>query len=88
VKKVDVLEYVSWKDGWMYCNNERMESVARKLSRYYDIRVTFQDPQVRDLMVIGKLDLKSEYRQVFDVLGYIASVKYTETDGNIIITMK
>jgi hypothetical protein len=88
VKKVDVLPYVSWKDGWMYCNNERMESVAKKLSRYYDIRVTFKDPQVRDLMVIGKLDLKSEYRQVFDVLGYIASVKYTENDGNIIISMK
>ena len=88
VKKVDVLPYVSWKDGWMYCNNERMESVAIKLSRYYDIRVTFKDPQVRDLMVIGKLDLKSEYRQVFDVLGYIASVKYTENDGNIIISMK
>jgi hypothetical protein len=88
VRKVDVLPYVSWKDGWMYCNNERMESVAQKLSRYYDIRVTFKDPQVRDLMVIGKLDLKSEYRQVFDVLGYIASVKYTENEGNIIISMK
>ena len=86
--KTNVLEYVSWKDGWMYCTNERIESIARKLSRYYDVNIQFNESKVKDMTLTGKLDLKTECREVFDVISFIAPVDYKIIDGNIILSAK
>lgn len=90
LEKTNVLEYISWKDGWMYCTNERMESVAQKLSRYYDVKIQFIDPKVKDITLTGKLDLKDEYSKVFDVIGFIAPtpIDYKIVDGSIILSAK
>lgn len=90
VKKVDVLEYVSWKDGWMVCANERMESIAKKLSRYYDLNIEFSDPKVKDITLTGKLDLKEEYGDVFDVIKFISPIPidYKIVDGSIKLSAK
>lgn len=86
--KANVLEYVSWKDGWMYCTNERIDNIARKLSRYYDVNIQFNDDKVKDMTLTGKLDLKTECREVFDVISFIAPVDYKIIDGNIILSAK
>jgi len=86
--KANVLEYVSWKDGWMYCTNERIDNIARKLSRYYDVNIQFNDDKVKDLTLTGKLDLKTECREVLDVISFIAPVDYKIIDGDIILSSK
>ena len=86
--KTNVLEYVSWKDGWMYCTNERIENIARKLSRYYDVNIQFNDDRVKDMTLTGKLDLKTECREILNVIGFIAPVDYKIIDGNIILSSK
>lgn len=90
LEKTNVLEYISWKDGWMYCTNERMESVAQKLSRYYDVKIQFIDPKVQDITLTGKLDLKDEYRKVFDVICFVAPtpIEYKVVEGSIILSAK
>ena len=86
--KTNVLEYVSWKDGWMYCTNERIENIARKLSRYYDVNIQFIDDKVKDITLTGKLDLKTECREILNVISFIAPIDYKITDGNIILSTK
>jgi hypothetical protein len=86
--KINVLEYVSWKDGWMYCTNERIESIAKKLSRYYDVNIQFNESKVKDMTLTGKLDLKSECKEVFDVISFIAPVEYKIVEGKIILSAK
>lgn len=88
LEKTNVLEYVSWKDGWMYCTNERIESIAKKLSRYYDVNIQFNELKVRDMTLTGKLDLKAECREIFDVISFIAPVDYKIIEGNIILSAK
>jgi len=88
--KTDVLEYISWKNGWMHCKNERIESVAVKLSRYYDVNILFQDPKVKDITLTGKLDLKDDCSEVFDVIRFIAPtpIDYKITEGGIVLSTK
>lgn len=88
LRKTDVLEYVSWKDGWMYCTNERIEDVARKLSRYYDVNIQITDDKVKDMTLTGKLDLQTEYQEILNVISFIAPVDYKITDGNIMLSSK
>ena len=86
--KTNVLEYVSWKDGWMYCTNERIDNIARKLSRYYDVKIQFNDDQVKGMTLTGKLDLKTECQEILNVISFIAPVDYKMIDGNIILSSK
>ncbi len=86
--KTNVLEYVSWKDGWMYCTNERIDNIAKKLSRYYDVKIQFNDEKVKDITLTGKLDLKTECQKILNVISFIAPVDYKIIDGNIILSSK
>jgi ferric-dicitrate binding protein FerR (iron transport regulator) len=88
LEKTNVLEFVSWKDGWMYCTNERIENLARKLSRYYDVNIQFKDEMVKNMTLTGKLDLKTDCKEILNVISFIASVDYKVIDGNIIISAK
>lgn len=88
IKNVDTSDYVSWKDGWLICNNECLESIATKLSRYFNVNIQFQDPKIKDFTMSGKLDLKSECSQVLDIIKFSAPIDYKEINGNIILTLK
>lgn len=85
LEKTNVLEYISWKDGWMYCTNETIESIAKKLSRYYDVDIQFNDSKIESMTLTGKLDLKTNCREIFDVISFIAPIKYQMTDDARII---
>jgi len=42
IKEADVDEAVAWKNGYFKFNDEKIGSVMRKLSRWYDIDVKYQ----------------------------------------------
>ncbi len=86
--KTNIIEYVSWKDGWMFCNNEKMESIAAKLSRYYNVDVSFNEEAVGDLTISGKLDLKSNCNKVLDAICFSAPMKYEQNGDKILISKK
>ncbi len=88
LERANVIEYISWKNGWLYCNNESIGSIAKKLSRYYDIDIQLKDEKVSNMTTTGKLDLKSEYTKVLDIITFTAPIKYEVADGKIIISTK
>jgi len=88
VKNVKVSEYISWKNGWLICNNEDLESIATKLSRYFNVNIQFKNPEIKKLTISGKLDLKSKCSQVLDIIKFSAPIDYKTINGNIILTLK
>jgi len=88
LEKTNVLEHVSWIDGWMLCNKEQIHSITNKLSRYYDIKINYSDPRLNNLTLTGKLDLKSNYEDVLKAICTTAPLKYEIIDNAIYLTMK
>jgi len=88
INKVDVLRYISWKDGWMYCNNNKLDVILKKLSRYYNIDFQFSNNQLKELVIAGKLELKGDYNDVFKVLSYIAPVTFKVNNESILVLAK
>lgn len=84
----NVLEYVAWKDGWMLCNKEPIQSITTKLSRYYDVKINYSDLNVSTMTITGKLDLKSNYEDVLKVICATAPLKYEMIDNTIFLTIK
>lgn len=88
LEKTDVQEYVSWKDGWMLCNQEKIQSILKKLARYYDVTISCADIRLNDMTLTGKLDLKNSCEEVLKVICATAPVNYRISDHSIILTIK
>jgi ferric-dicitrate binding protein FerR (iron transport regulator) len=68
IRKVDVADYISWKDGRLRFKEERMESVLRKLEKIYNINVNLKNPKYLTYQVTGNLNLKNTPEETLDVL--------------------
>jgi ferric-dicitrate binding protein FerR (iron transport regulator) len=88
LEMTNVLEYISWKDGWMLCNKEPIQSIITKLSRYYNIKINYNDQELKSMTLTGKLDLKSNCEDVFKVICATAPLKYEILDNTINLTVK
>jgi hypothetical protein len=88
LEEADVLQYTSWKDGWMYCEKETMESIATKLSRFYNVKIEFKDLKARGLTLTGKLDLKTECADIFKAISSTAPIAYEIQNDVIILSNK
>jgi len=88
LEKTNALEYTSWKDGWMLCNKEQIQSITTKLSRYYDIKISYTDLRINSLTLTGKLDLKSNCEDVLKVICTTAPLNYEIIDNTIYLTIK
>lgn len=82
IKKANVMEYISWKEGWLLCNKEELESITAKLSRYYNIKIDVLDTSVNNLTLSGKLDLKTKCTDVLNTIASTAPIVYKVTDSN------
>ncbi len=88
LNETDVLPYISWKDGWMYCDKEDLESIATKLSRYYNVKIDFKDQQARKMTLTGKLDLKTECTDILKVISSTAPISFAVENNSIVINTR
>ena len=76
ITAVDVEEYVSWKDGNYKFRNEKIATIVKRLSKYYNINIV-ADPSTSGLTCSGELILKDELIRVLDVICNTAQIQYT-----------
>ncbi|MCY1720990.1 FecR family protein [Prolixibacteraceae bacterium Z1-6] len=88
LENANVLEYISWKDGWLYCNKEKLENIIVKLSRVYNIEFKIEDQEINTLTLSGKLDLKADCAEVMKSIALTAPIKYEIDNGVIKLEMK
>lgn len=67
----DLEETVAWKNGYFRFNDEKIGSIMRKLSRWYDIKVTFKGP-ISDEGFNGKI---SRYKNISQALRMLEKTK-------------
>jgi len=88
LNETDVLRYTSWKDGWMYCEKEKLETIATKLSRYYNVEIEFTNQQLKEMTLTGKLDLKTECSEIIKAISSTAPISFETKDNVIVISEK
>ena len=67
--------YTAWKDGYLIFVNEDVSEVLKRVSRYYNIKLSC-DKNARFEKVYGKLDLKTDFTKVLDGLAFISDASY------------
>jgi len=88
IKNVNVLEYMAWKDDYLYLEKQTCGNVLTRLSRYYDAKIVF-DGNISIIPVKGKLNLENSLQEVLDVLCLSLDLKYEQdTTGLLIVSKK
>lgn len=65
VKNVDVEEAIDWKNGYFMFNNEKQESIMRKIARWYNVQVDYADAAAREVTYYGSI---SRFENVSKIL--------------------
>lgn len=85
INNPDLEAVTAWKDGYFMFNNERQESIMRKISRWYNVEVVFADPAAKEVMYYGTLNRFDKVSKILDKLGQTGEVRYEVLDRKIVV---
>jgi ferric-dicitrate binding protein FerR (iron transport regulator) len=84
VQQVDTDEAIAWKNGYFQLNDENLESIMRKVSRWYNVDVEYIDNAPQSLVFSGTVSKYKNVSQVIKILELTNEVHF-KIDGNRII---
>lgn len=88
LQKVDVQDYVSWKEGFLFFRNEKLSQILRKLERYYNIPMDYDISETEKTTLSGKLDLKENINETFRIIAITAPIDYDIQENKVKINVK
>ena len=88
VEDVDVLAYVSWKNGDFIFRNESLNSIMDKLSRWYGLEVLYQDAGLQEVRLSGNLKRYKDVRELFVSFEKISDARFKVQGNKVIVSSK
>lgn len=86
VEKVDVTEAVAWKNGKFVFNDESLESIMRKLSRWYDLTIVFKDQNMRNQKFWATITREDKLSRILQSLEKTNMVKFQLQERTVTIS--
>ena len=74
IRKVDVMNYVTWHEGYLNFNSTDLGNIVKKLERYYNIKIQIKE-SLGVSSITGKLKLVEETDNVLKILAKTASLE-------------
>ncbi|MDN5288013.1 MAG: anti-FecI sigma factor, FecR [Mucilaginibacter sp.] len=84
VSAADLDEAIAWKNGLFLFNNEDLESIMRKISRWYNVKVVYQDQAVKREIFLGSVSKLKNASEVINMLEKTGKIHF-EVNGSLII---
>lgn len=85
-EKVNVANYFSWRDGVLIFQNNDLQFIMKKISRYYNVDIKIIDETLANETFSGYLDLNENINKVIQSVKQSTNMEYTLQDNTIIIS--
>lgn len=76
--------YIAWTYGYIHFNDEPLESLLKRISRYYNIEIQLRSG-MGSFQISGKLDLKEDPERVLRGIAIISKLKLFKKEGGYLI---
>ncbi|MDC6366789.1 MULTISPECIES: FecR family protein [Flavobacteriaceae] len=83
--KVDVNKYFSWREGVLIFKNDDLGYIMKKLSRYYNVKISVENKELKSQTFSGYLDLKEDVESVVGTIQKTTEFDYNFNDNQLII---
>ena len=81
----DTRSVTAWKDGYFRFRNENLQSVMRKISRWYNVEVSFQNGLPEDTYS-GAVTRYGDIRQILEIMEGSNNIHFTIKGRRIIVS--
>ena len=88
VREVDILPYVTWKEGHFLFKNQSLEKIMDIMARWDDVSVEFQDESIRNLHFTGDIKRHANLSIILKALTSSVNVNYKLNGRELILYMK
>ena len=86
LERVNVADYIAWKEGWFVFRKMKLKEVMDILSRWYDITIQYQDTQLQELHFTGTIKRHSDIREVVQFLERTGMVNFGIEERTLIVS--
>lgn len=84
-QQVDVMEYISWKNGYMLLNKNSLTEVLKKIGRYYNVEFYYDAGlKLHDQTCSGKLFLSDNFEDVLQSFSKMTFLDYNILNNRVI----
>lgn len=83
VKNVEVEDAVAWKNGYFMFNSERLESIMNRIARWYNVKLIYEDPELKKETFFGRVSRSEHIEKVLTALEGTDVLRF-EIEGNLI----
>jgi transmembrane sensor len=85
VNQVDGNESIDWKNGYFMFNNEKQESIMRKISRWYNVEIEYADSEAKEVMYYGSISRFEKVSQVLRKFEQTGEVRFDIINNKIVV---
>ena len=83
--KVESRIYTAWKDGRFVFEDESLEDIMMRLSRWYDVEVFFLSESIRKLRFSGDLTRYDNIDKILELIEVTQKVKFTVKGRSLLV---
>lgn len=83
---VDVFTYVAWKDGLFVSRNDDLETILRKVSRWFDVEIFYQEPKLKKKRFFGIMKRQANLQEVLDVIAEAGDVHFNVNGRTVVVS--
>ncbi len=85
IHKVDVNQYVAWKNGRFVFENQTLGDIMRTLSRWYDVDFVFKDVAKQNIRFTGELKRYDNLEKMLRLIENTQEIKIEKVNNEIVI---
>jgi ferric-dicitrate binding protein FerR (iron transport regulator) len=87
IKKVETKYFTSWKEGKLMFNKEPFPGFIKKLERWYNVKIEYNNPKMDELWYTGTIEMES-ISEVMELIREAAPVSYSFNNKTRVFTIK
>ena len=85
VQNVDIDETVAWKNGYFKFNGEDLKSVMRKVSRWYNVDITYQGNFGDNISFLGEVSRSKNISAVLKIMEATGNVHFQVAGRRVVV---
>lgn len=85
IEKVNTSQFTSWIHGKLEFNNQDLEYVMKRLSRWYDFNYSFANNNAKKYRFSARVNTDESISEILKMLEMTTSVKFQIEENNIIV---
>lgn len=88
IKNVKAEDAIAWRDGYFRFDDESLESIMKKLSRWYDVDVVYMDEGLKDEQFAAVAKRTSNASALLKMMEQTGNVKFEVKGSQILISRR